>query len=55
MGALRAGVAERYEFVSSIPKQPARILMTEGCRGEGGYLLNKGERFMKNYVSGKKV
>lgn len=30
------------------------ILMTEGCRGEGGYLLNdKGERFMKNYVSEK--
>ncbi|MEI7542600.1 MAG: FAD-dependent oxidoreductase [bacterium] len=30
------------------------ILMTEGCRGEGGYLLNNaGERFMKNYVSEK--
>ncbi|MBI5359341.1 MAG: FAD-binding protein [Planctomycetes bacterium] len=30
------------------------ILMTEGCRGEGGYLVNnKGERFMKNYVSEK--
>lgn len=30
------------------------ILITEGCRGEGGYLINKnGERFMKRYVSEK--
>jgi succinate dehydrogenase / fumarate reductase flavoprotein subunit len=34
----------------------SNILMTEGCRGEGGYLLNnKGERFLANYPDSKKA
>jgi succinate dehydrogenase / fumarate reductase flavoprotein subunit len=55
--AYRAGLPlEDMEFVQFHPTGlvPSGILMTEGCRGEGGYLRNaKGDRFMENYASGK--
>ena len=44
------------EFVQFHPTGLYRlgILMTEACRGEGGYLTNnKGERFMENYAPEK--
>jgi succinate dehydrogenase/fumarate reductase flavoprotein subunit len=52
--ALRAGLPLKdMEFMQFHPTTmyPSGILITEGCRGEGGYLLNKeGERFMKRYA-----
>lgn len=47
---------EDMEFVQFHPTglYQQGILVTEGARGEGGYLLNKaGERFMKNYAPEK--
>ena len=55
--AYRAGMALKdMEFVQFHPTGilPSGILITEGARGEGAYLLNnKGERFMKNYAAKK--
>ncbi|HKB94595.1 MAG TPA: FAD-binding protein [Gaiellaceae bacterium] len=52
--ALRAGVPLKdMEFMQFHPTTlyPTGILLTEGCRGEGAYLLNKdGERFMERYA-----
>ena len=56
--AIRAGVAlqdmEMWHFHPT-GIAGAGTLVTEGCRGEGGYLLNKdGERFMERYAPNAK-
>ena len=52
--ALREGVAlEDMEMMQFHPTTlaPTGVLITEGCRGEGAYLLNsEGDRFLSNYA-----
>jgi succinate dehydrogenase / fumarate reductase flavoprotein subunit len=52
--ALRAGVPLKdMEMMQFHPTTlaPTGVLITEGCRGEGAYLLNSdGDRFLKNYA-----
>src|SRR6195256_4141784 len=52
--ALRSGVPlEDMEMMQFHPTtlSPTGVLITEGCRGEGAFLVNKdGERFLKRYA-----
>jgi succinate dehydrogenase flavoprotein subunit len=52
--ALQAGVPLKdMEMMQFHPTTlaPTGVLITEGCRGEGAYLLNsEGDRFLKNYA-----
>jgi succinate dehydrogenase flavoprotein subunit len=52
--ALRLGVPLKdMEMMQFHPTtlSPTGVLITEGCRGEGAYLLNsEGDRFLKNYA-----
>ena len=56
--ALRAGIPQQdMEMWQFHPTgiAGAGVLVTEGCRGEGGYLINKhGERFMERYAPNAK-
>ncbi|MCA0899147.1 succinate dehydrogenase flavoprotein subunit [Microbulbifer agarilyticus] len=56
--ALRADIpVQDMEFWQFHPTgiHGAGVLVTEGCRGEGGYLINKdGERFMERYAPNAK-